>query len=47
LRRNESRGLHFTTDYPSRDDEHWLHDTVVSVWDAEAYHSTRIENLIH
>ncbi len=28
--RHESRGLHFTTDYPQRDDEHWLHDTLVS-----------------
>ncbi len=29
MKRKESRGLHVTTDYPSRDDEHFLHDTVV------------------
>jgi L-aspartate oxidase len=28
MKRNESRGLHYTTDYPARDDEHFLHDTV-------------------
>jgi L-aspartate oxidase len=27
--RKESRGLHYTTDYPERDDSHWLHDTVI------------------
>lgn len=30
LRRKESRGLHFTTDYPDSDDVHWKHDTVLS-----------------
>ena len=25
--RRESRGLHYTTDYPKRDDEFWKHDT--------------------
>lgn len=30
LLRHESRGLHFTTDYPSRDDEHWLKDTTIT-----------------
>ena len=29
LQRKESRGLHFTADYPYRDNEHWLRDTIV------------------
>jgi L-aspartate oxidase len=29
LRRKESRGLHFTTEHPYRDNEHWLRDTIV------------------
>jgi L-aspartate oxidase len=27
--RQESRGLHYTLDYPSTDDAHWLHDTLL------------------
>lgn len=30
LRRKESRGLHYTTDYPFVDDRHWHHDTVLA-----------------
>ncbi|MDZ7319151.1 MAG: L-aspartate oxidase [candidate division KSB1 bacterium] len=29
LYRKESRGLHYTTDYPERDDKHWLKDTIL------------------
>ena len=29
LMRRESRGLHYTTDYPRRDDEHFLKDTII------------------
>jgi L-aspartate oxidase len=29
IKRRESRGLHFTTDYPDRDDKHFLKNTVL------------------
>jgi L-aspartate oxidase len=29
-RRKESRGLHYTIDYPDRDDHNWVRDTVIS-----------------
>jgi L-aspartate oxidase len=30
LMRHESRGLHYTTNYPKLDDEHCLHDTIIT-----------------
>ncbi len=33
IMRKESRGLHYTTDYPERDDKHCLGDTVISMFD--------------
>ena len=30
IARRESRGLHYNRDAPARDDEHWLHDTLLS-----------------
>ncbi|MBN1309245.1 MAG: FAD-binding protein, partial [Chitinispirillaceae bacterium] len=30
LRRKESRGLHFTTDYPNTDDRYWRRDTIIA-----------------
>lgn len=34
LSRQESRGLHYSSDYPDMDDDHWRHDTVT--WRAPA-----------
>jgi L-aspartate oxidase len=31
--RQESRGLHYTLDYPETDDQHWRHDTVLQLED--------------
>jgi L-aspartate oxidase len=30
MARHESRGLHYTIDYPERDDAHWQHDTILA-----------------
>lgn len=30
LKRKESRGLHYTTDYPETNDRYWKHDTIIS-----------------
>ena len=34
LMRKESRGLHYTTDYPNPDDKNWLRDTTITRLDA-------------
>lgn len=39
--RNESRGSHYKTDYPHRDDEHWLKTTVASFADGKHEFSYR------
>lgn len=31
MTRKESRGLHYMTDYPDRDDKFWKHDTLISL----------------
>ncbi len=30
IKRKESRGLHYTTDYPVQNDRYWKHDTIIS-----------------
>lgn len=30
MMRKESRGLHYTLDYPDKDDEHWRRDTIIT-----------------
>lgn len=30
MARRESRGLHYTIDFPERDDAHWQHDTILA-----------------
>jgi L-aspartate oxidase len=42
LMRKESRGLHYTTDYPNRDDQHWLKNTVLS-----SLHASFVEEVQH
>ena len=34
LQRRESRGLHYTIDYPERDDARWRRDTIISMSDS-------------
>ena len=29
INRKESRGLHYNTDYPKKNDKKWLHDTII------------------
>jgi L-aspartate oxidase len=29
LKRHESRGLHYTTDFPNQDDRNWKHDSII------------------
>jgi L-aspartate oxidase len=34
IQRKESRGLHYTTDYPNKNDDAWLHDTLLTCIEA-------------
>ncbi|MDT5061242.1 MAG: L-aspartate oxidase [Acidobacteriota bacterium] len=45
LWREESRGAHFRTDFPARDDEHWRVHSIIRAG-AEIYSSTEVENTV-
>jgi L-aspartate oxidase len=45
LWREESRGAHFRTDFPERDDEHWRVHSIVKAG-AEIYSSTEVESTV-
>jgi L-aspartate oxidase len=42
ISRKESRGLHYTIDYPKRDDARWLHDTVITPGQPRSVHPNRV-----
>lgn len=46
LLREESRGVHYRTDFPHRDDEHWLKETVVQEVEGKLQLMTQPVNLI-
>ena len=45
LWREESRGAHFRTDFPARDDEHWRVHSIIRAG-AEIYSSMEVENTV-